>query len=298
MAVLKYYNTATSAWEYIAASTTANFTTWKKTMAGGETSVSGTDDNAVTLSYTVGLEQVFINGVLQVRGSDYTATTGTSVTGLSTLAVNDVVTVVCYAPFNVTNTYTKSETDSLVGAAPGTRLVVPTSVAVGSGSGSVDTNGAVTFSGASSVSLNGCFSSTYQNYRIIFNMSNGQGSVTMKLRASGTDTATNYKTYTLYGVSGTMYQSAVDALGTDEWYLFDVDTTIDASGNGYVDINNPNVAIDTSIVSHNVGGSGATMYWYSDFGRQASATQFDGFTITGSLSTNLTGTIRVYGYKN
>ena len=61
MAVLKYYNTATSAWEYIAASTTANFTSWKKTMAGGETSVSGTDDNAVTLSYTVGLEQVFIN---------------------------------------------------------------------------------------------------------------------------------------------------------------------------------------------------------------------------------------------
>lgn len=112
MAVLKYYNTTTSAWEYIAASTTANFTSWKKTMAGGETSVSGTDDNAVTLSYTVGLEQVFINGVLQVRGSDYTATTGTSVTGLSTLAVSDVVTVVCYAPFNVANTIAPTVVDA------------------------------------------------------------------------------------------------------------------------------------------------------------------------------------------
>jgi flagellar basal body L-ring protein FlgH len=85
MAILKYYNTATSAWEYIAASTTANFTSWKKTMSGGETSVSGTDDNAVTLSYTVGLEQVFINGVLQVRGADYTATNGTSIDSLSAL---------------------------------------------------------------------------------------------------------------------------------------------------------------------------------------------------------------------
>jgi hypothetical protein len=112
VAVLKYYNTATSAWEYIAASTTANFTSWKKTMAGGETSVSGTDDNAVTLSYTVGLEQVFINGVLQVRGTDYVATTGTSVTGLSTLAVNDVVTVVCYAPFNVANTIAPTVVDA------------------------------------------------------------------------------------------------------------------------------------------------------------------------------------------
>lgn len=112
MAVLKYYNTTTSAWEYIAASTTANFTTWKKTMAGGETSVSGTDDNSVTLSYTVGLEQVFINGVLQVRGSDYTATTGTSVTGLTALVAGDIVTVVCYAPFNIANTIAPTVVDA------------------------------------------------------------------------------------------------------------------------------------------------------------------------------------------
>jgi len=132
MAVLKYYNTTTSAWEYIAASTTANFTTWKKTMAGGETSVSGTDDNAVTLSYTVGLEQVFINGVLQVRGSDYVATTGTTVTGLTALVASDIVTVVCYAPFNIANTIAPTVVDAkgdlLVGTADNTvgRLAVGT----------------------------------------------------------------------------------------------------------------------------------------------------------------------------
>lgn len=112
MAVLKYYNTATSAWEYIAASTTANFTTWKKTATGGETSVSGTDDNAVTLSYTVGLEQVFINGVLQVRGTDYVATTGTSITGLTALVAGDIVTVICYAPFNIANTIAPTLVDA------------------------------------------------------------------------------------------------------------------------------------------------------------------------------------------
>jgi hypothetical protein len=112
MAVLKYYNTTTSAWEYIAASTTANFTSWKKTASGGETSVSGTDDNAVTLSYTVGLEQVFINGVLQVRGTDYVATTGTSITGLTALVASDIVTVVCYAPFNIANTIAPTVVDA------------------------------------------------------------------------------------------------------------------------------------------------------------------------------------------
>jgi hypothetical protein len=93
-------------------------------MSGGETSVSGTDDNAVTLSYTVGLEQVFINGVLQVRGTDYVATTGTSVTGLSVLVASDIVTVVCYAPFNIANTIAPTVIDAkgdlLVGTADNT----------------------------------------------------------------------------------------------------------------------------------------------------------------------------------
>jgi len=132
MAVLKYYDTTTSSWQYIAASTTANFTTWKKTMSGGETSVSGTDDNSVTLSYTVGLEQVFINGVLQVRGTDYVATTGTSVTGLTALVASDIVTVVCYAPFNIANTIAPTVVDAkgdlLAGTAADTvgRLAVGT----------------------------------------------------------------------------------------------------------------------------------------------------------------------------
>ena len=137
MAVLKYYNTTTSAWEYIAASTTANFTSWKKTAAGGETSVSGTDDNAVTLSYTVGLEQVFINGVLQVRGSDYTATNGTSVTGLTALVAGDIVTVVCYAPFNVANTIAPTVIDAKGDLLAGTAADTVGRLAVGTVNGQV-----------------------------------------------------------------------------------------------------------------------------------------------------------------
>jgi hypothetical protein len=66
---------------------------WKKTMSGGETSLSGNDDNSVSLTYSVNREMLFINGVLQVRGSDYTATNGTTITGLSALALNDVVNI-------------------------------------------------------------------------------------------------------------------------------------------------------------------------------------------------------------
>ena len=76
---------------------------WTKTAAGGETSLSGNDNNSVALVYTVGQELIFINGVLQVRGTDYVATTGTTITGLTALAASDIVDIWSPNTFNVSN---------------------------------------------------------------------------------------------------------------------------------------------------------------------------------------------------
>jgi hypothetical protein len=220
MAVLKYYNTATSAWEYIAASTTANFTTWKKTAAGGETSVSGTDDNAVTLSYTVGLEQVFINGVLQVRGSDYTATNGTSVTGLTALVAGDIVTVVCYAPFNIANTIAPTVVDAkgdlLAGTAADTvgRLAVGTNGQVLAADSGETTGlkwsdvgmtlinpGGTTLSGAS-VSISS-IPSTYKHLRLLIRNVYTSASENTTLRFNS-DSGSNYYYSTIRNITTTL----------------------------------------------------------------------------------------------
>jgi hypothetical protein len=66
---------------------------WSKTAAGGETSLSGNDDNGIALSYVAGSEKVFINGALQVRGIDYSGTTGTTLTGIPALIAGDIVEV-------------------------------------------------------------------------------------------------------------------------------------------------------------------------------------------------------------
>ena len=84
---------------------------WTKTAAGGETSLTGNDDNAVSLSYTSGTEQVYLNGVLLVRGQDYTATNGTSITGLTALAASDVAEVVTFNPSNILTTDSILDTD-------------------------------------------------------------------------------------------------------------------------------------------------------------------------------------------
>ena len=113
-----YWNTSSNkmfvwsgtAWAEISSS--ADIISYKYTVAGGATSVSGADDNGLTLAYTVGKEQVYINGVLQVRGSDYTATTGSSITGMAALTVNDIVTILAFTAFVVANTYTQAEADA------------------------------------------------------------------------------------------------------------------------------------------------------------------------------------------
>jgi hypothetical protein len=84
---------------------------WTKTAAGGETSLSGNDDNAVSLSYTSGTEQVYLNGVLLVRGQDYTATNGTTITGLTALAASDIAEVITFNPSNILTTDAVIATD-------------------------------------------------------------------------------------------------------------------------------------------------------------------------------------------
>jgi hypothetical protein len=113
-----YWNTSTnkmyvwsgSAWAEISSS--ADIISYKYTVAGGATSVSGADDNGLTLAYTVGKEQVYINGVLQVRGFDYVATTGSSITGISAMLANDIVTVLAFTAFVVADTYTQAQADA------------------------------------------------------------------------------------------------------------------------------------------------------------------------------------------
>ena len=111
-----------SAWGSI--SSTAAIYRYKFVATGGETSVSGTDANGLTLSYLAGKEQVYLNGVLLVRGSDYTASNGTSITSLSALAASDVLEIITFTAFDlataIPNTVIDAKGDLIVGTAADT----------------------------------------------------------------------------------------------------------------------------------------------------------------------------------
>jgi len=101
-----------SEWVPIGPQTSYITTRWTKTASGGETSLSGSDSNGISLSYDVNYEQVYLNGVLLVRDVDYTASTGTSITGLTALTSGDVVEVMTFRATEIADTYTQAQVDN------------------------------------------------------------------------------------------------------------------------------------------------------------------------------------------
>jgi hypothetical protein len=101
-----------TAWASLAYTAAATAVTYLFNATSGQTTFSGTDANGLTLAYTVGAEQVYLNGVLQVRGSDYTASNGTSIVLASGALTSDVLNVIAYSAMTVTDTYTQAQADA------------------------------------------------------------------------------------------------------------------------------------------------------------------------------------------
>ena len=110
----------------------ATLSRYRYVAAGGETSLTGIDANGAVLAYTIGMEQVYLNGTMLVRGQDYVATTGSSITSLAALVASDVVEILTFSPFVLTNaldqTLVDVKGDLIVGSADNTVV----RVAVGS----------------------------------------------------------------------------------------------------------------------------------------------------------------------
>jgi hypothetical protein len=171
----------------------------------------------------------------------------------------------------------------------GLKLIVPSSVA---GSGvSVSASGKVTFTAASSISVNGCFNSSYDNYLIVI-----RGKISaitqleFRMRASGSDaTGSNYTRQLLSAdsttVSGLRQSSEswgrVTAFGTDDnngvhFYLY-----------------GPYLAQPTATRGVSCRGDGPIIYDWA--ATHSLSTSYDGITFDADGAGTLSGALCVYG---
>jgi hypothetical protein len=153
------------------------------------------------------------------------------------------------------------------------------------------------FSAASTVSVNNCFTSAYENYQIVFNFNGSTtGETLLRMRVSGTDTSgTSYDSQRIEGTSS----STGGAINTSTssfniGYAASAATTF----NAFTNILAPQLATNTSMISSALRDSGVGGLWpQSAVGRLRNTTQYDGFTLFPTSGT-MTGNIRVYGYRN
>ena len=74
---------------------------FKYTATSGQTTFTGSDDNANTLGYDAGFLDVYLNGVKLVNGTDFTATNGTSIVLSTGAVINDILEVIAYGTFSL-----------------------------------------------------------------------------------------------------------------------------------------------------------------------------------------------------
>ena len=144
--IMKVYDGAS----WIAATSAGNTSLlrYRYVATSGQTTFSGSDSNAATLSYTVNNIVVFLNGVA-LDQTDYTATNGTSVVLTTGAALNDELVIVAFKSFVTADMVPASTGGTYAGAV----RFVAGSASVPSISVDGDTNTGVFFPAADTVAI-------------------------------------------------------------------------------------------------------------------------------------------------
>lgn len=171
--------------------------------------------------------------------------------------------------------------------------MTPTSVSVNIGTATINSNGSVTISGVATLSLNGVFTSSYENYMIVMrHSSNGDGRIDLRLRASGTD---NSGTSTYVSQLMAFYGTSKDQARytTNLGYCADYNSTRFQGLNLYLFA--PQLAEMTAWRSVPIDStSDGSVFQYS--GTHSVESSYDGISLICSNG-SITGLLTVFGFN-
>ena len=209
-----------------------------------------------------------------------------TVVGAGGVTINgSPLTLAQYKNATLTKTGTNTWTFNGSSAAPGMDLMTPSGVVNGTLSG-----GEVSFSAAATLSVNGCFTSSYDAYMIWsqFSSSVADINVSLRMRAAGTDASGANYDFQEFVAANTSLTGARSSSQTSGQFARCSDCF------ATINIHNPALAAITYYLSQAWYGPGVTLTEYA--GRHTPATAYDGFTVLPS-SGNITGKLRVYGLR-
>ena len=177
----------------------------------------------------------------------------------------------------------------------GHHLITPTSVAkTGTGStATINTNGSVTFSSCATLSLNGVFSSTYDNYMVMMRGKSDSADnwLRIKLRVAGVDGSSDYAWQRLVATSTTI----VGERQTSQTTGIRIGWLVNYTRSGYcANLYGPYLAQPTAFrIISAPGEDNARVEDYA--GTHSRPTSYDGFSLISDSSNLFSGLVCVYG---
>jgi hypothetical protein len=153
------------------------------------------------------------------------------------------------------------------------------------------------FSAVASQSINDVFSTTYTNYKVIFNLSlSATTFIGTRMRVSGTDNSSSQYVYTGPALtSGNTVENAYSN-GLTTSFLEMVRVSVDTSG-GVFDFQDPFETKNTLVTGLSIWNRSSTLInSMSYFGVLKNSTSYTGFTFFPNSGT-MTGSVSVYGYN-
>lgn len=174
-------------------------------------------------------------------------------------------------------------------------LLTPTSIAHSGTSASIGANGQVTFTAVTSLSLNGVFTGTYDNYVLVLECviaTSGQN-LSYRLRSSGTDATTSNYVRQYLQANGVSVDAGRDTAQNVAKLGF-LNTTLK---NGiYATIYGPFLTQPTASRSNGVSSLNSALLREEASTHSLSAS-YDGITIIPDAN-NITGTVSIYGVRS
>jgi hypothetical protein len=154
-------------------------------------------------------------------------------------------------------------------------------------------------SGSAATNVDNCFTSTYENYFIIYYLTASTTSnnrLAIRLRASGSDLTSNYKN------AGSYTNGASGAIGFNDLETGYMMISQNDSGGAYMaygvmQVIRPQASDYTRVIINSSGYNGTSQFSYDFRSFVNNTNSYDGFTIYVP-SGNVTGNFRVYGYSN
>jgi hypothetical protein len=156
--------------------------------------------------------------------------------------------------------------------------------------------GETTFATTANPFINGCFSSNFRNYRVLISATTS-ATTSVRLRwRFGTSTTETALQYDRFGtqLSGATMTSLV-ATGESSFAVIATTSGATELAPIVMDVHAPNVAIKT-VAQSNAWNSANGATWLTNC-RMNNTTQYTGLEIFADSGT-ITGSIRVYGYRN